>query len=94
VDTTPVEVTGVPNVRKKNLRELRKERGKTQFDMAIVIGVSTLSIQMWERKVSRPSSVYRKRLEVFFGMSADDMDLAPVKPGRISKYDLPVDQRG
>lgn len=37
-----------------NLKELRKAANLTQMDLAVKVGVSLMTIQLWERKVTKP----------------------------------------
>jgi transcriptional regulator with XRE-family HTH domain len=52
----------------KNLKELRKNIGLTQIDLAKKIGVSLSTIRMWELEVARPNEENKKKLEEFFGV--------------------------
>ena len=38
----------------ENLRELRRAANLTQMDLAVKVGVSLMTIQLWERKVTKP----------------------------------------
>jgi len=38
----------------ENLKELRKAANLTQMDLAVKVGVSLMTIQLWERKVTKP----------------------------------------
>ena len=40
----------------ENLRELRKEAGLTQMTLAVKVGVSLITIQLWERGVTTPKT--------------------------------------
>lgn len=49
----------------KNLKELRKEKGLTQAEMAKLIGVSLAGYLLWERGVGEPNRKnYEKLREV------------------------------
>lgn len=37
-----------------NIKELRKAANLTQMDLAVKVGVSLMTIQLWERKVTKP----------------------------------------
>jgi len=39
----------------KNLKESRKNKGMTQSEVAVAVGVSLTSYQLWERGVSKPN---------------------------------------
>lgn len=48
-----------------NLRERRQALGLTQSDLAIKIGVSLVSIQLWERGVTTPKESNLRALETY-----------------------------
>lgn len=48
-----------------NLRERRLALGLTQSDLAIKIGVSLVSIQLWERGVTAPKEANLHALEAY-----------------------------
>ena len=50
----------------RNLRQLREERGWTQLDLAVRLGVSLSTITKWERGVVVPSEANSYRLMVLF----------------------------
>ena len=45
------------------LKELRKEKGLTQMDIAVKVGVSLTSVRMWEKGVSTPKPENKDKLE-------------------------------
>ena len=45
------------------LKELRKEKGLTQMDLAVKVGVSLTTIRMWEGGVSEPKPENKDKLE-------------------------------
>ena len=49
-----------------NLRELRKEAGLTQMELAGKIGVSLNTVVKWEKTPSKPSEENHKKLEKLF----------------------------
>ncbi len=50
----------------KNLRQLREERGWTQLDLALRLGVAQNTISKWESGQVVPSEANRYRLMVLF----------------------------
>lgn len=45
-----------------NIKKLRKEKGMTQVDLALKVGVSVNTIRNWEYKVSEPTPENEKKL--------------------------------
>lgn len=45
-----------------DLKNERKKMGYTQIDVAIKVGVSLVSYQMWEKGVSKPNEENKKKL--------------------------------
>jgi len=54
------------------LRKARLERGWSQSDLAVKVGVDIHSIQMWESGMSHPNYSYRKRLGELFDKSEEE----------------------
>ena len=48
---------------RNDLRKRRKALGLSQMELAKLVGVSLLTIQMWERCVSEPKPENREKLE-------------------------------
>jgi len=56
----------------KRLKELRKEKGLTQADLAKHLNLSTYStVSLWEKGVNRPELETVKKLALLFGVSLD-----------------------
>ena len=53
------------------IRELRRERGISQPQLAAAIGVSKGVISFWENGVNEPKASYIVALCKFFGVSSD-----------------------
>ena len=49
--------------RMKNLKQIRKSLGLSQMDLAQKVGVSLVTIQLWEREISKPTEKNKKELE-------------------------------
>ena len=47
----------------KNIKELREEKGYTQMDVAVKVGVSLTSIRMWEKGVTEPKPENKDKLK-------------------------------
>lgn len=47
----------------EGLKERRKRLGLSQMSLATKVGVSLLTIQLWEREVSKPNQTNRNTLE-------------------------------
>lgn len=46
-----------------NLKEIRKNLGVTQMGLAKKVGVSLLTIQLWERGITLPNPQNQEKLE-------------------------------
>jgi DNA-binding transcriptional regulator YiaG len=47
----------------ENLKQIRKSLGLSQMDLAQKVGVSLVTIQLWERKISKPTEKNKEELE-------------------------------
>lgn len=52
----------------ENLRELRKAANLTQMDLAVKVGVSLMTIQLWERQVTTPKEENLNKLKELFNI--------------------------
>ena len=59
----------------KTIRELREERGWTQLQLAVQLGVTPVTVYNWERGRSEPRVVQFRRLARLFGVSMDEIAL-------------------
>ena len=67
----------------ERLKELRKEKGMTQIDLAKALGVSSGTVAMWETGKRKPSfemfdkltALFDRRLDYILGSSDDDSSL-------------------
>jgi DNA-binding transcriptional regulator YiaG len=48
--------------RMENLKQIRKSLGLSQMDLAQKVGVSLMTIQLWERGISRPNEANKIEL--------------------------------
>ena len=59
----------------KTIRELREDRGLTQFELAIRVGVTPISIHNWEFGKSAPGASRLRALADALGVRMDDIRL-------------------
>ena len=59
----------------ENLRELRKEAGLTQMMLAVKVGVSLMTIQLWERGVTTPKEENLSKLR-------EVLNVLPIEEGK------------
>jgi transcriptional regulator with XRE-family HTH domain len=57
----------------KTIRELREERGQTQLDLAVAVGVTPATVYNWERGKYEPKASQLRALARYFGVSMDDI---------------------
>ena len=60
-------------VLKDNIRDMRKEKGYTQSQLASLIGVTQGAVYFWEKGINEPAAGYVVRLAEVFGVSADEL---------------------
>ena len=65
----------------KTIRALRRERGWTQFELALAVGVQPQTIYLWESGRRLPQVPQLRRLGQIFELCSDDIDLE-VAPDR------------
>jgi DNA-binding XRE family transcriptional regulator len=61
----------------KTIRELRRERGWTQFELALAVGVQPQTVYLWERGKRLPQVPQMRKLGEVFGLCSDEIDLEP-----------------
>ena len=61
----------------KTIRELRRERGWTQFELALAIGVQPQTIYLWESGRRMPQVPQMRKLGEVFGLCSDEIVLEP-----------------
>ena len=59
----------------KTIAELRKERGWSQHELAVKVGVTASTVYNWERGKYEPVSSKLRLLARAFGVSMDDIAL-------------------
>jgi DNA-binding XRE family transcriptional regulator len=61
----------------KTIRALRQERGWTQFELALAVGVQPQTVYLWESGRRLPQVVQMRKLGEVFGLCSDEIDLGP-----------------
>jgi DNA-binding XRE family transcriptional regulator len=59
----------------RTIRELRHERGWTQFELALKVGVQPQAIYLWETGRRTPQVMQLRKLGQIFEMCSDDIAL-------------------
>src|SRR6476619_3867066 len=59
----------------KTIRALRRERGWTQFDLALAVGVQPQTVYLWESGRRQPQVSQMRKLGEVFGRCSDEIDL-------------------
>ena len=78
----------------KTIRALRRERGWTQFELALAVGVQPQTIYLWESGRRLPQVPQVRKLGEMFGMCSDDIDLEPlVNRRRTAPHQIRANQR-
>ena len=62
----------------KTIRALRRERGWTQFDLALAVGVQPQTIYLWEKGQRLPRVPQLRKLGRIFDICSDDVVLEPL----------------
>ena len=57
----------------ENLKELRKQRGITQRDLAQYLGVSISTFSGWETGVYEPDHAHLCKIADYFGVTVDEL---------------------
>ena len=66
----------------KTIRELRQERGWTQFELALKVGVQPQAVYLWESGRRTPQVPQLRKLGRIFGLCSDEIDLDPPRADR------------
>ena len=61
----------------KTIRALRQERGWTQFELALAVGVQPQTVYLWESGRRLPQVMQMRKLGDVFGLCSDEIDLGP-----------------
>jgi len=68
----------------KTIREYREERGWTQFELAVKVGVTPGAVSNWERGVSEPKVSQLRKLAEVFGVRMDEIILIEPREGKVA----------
>jgi DNA-binding XRE family transcriptional regulator len=76
----------------KTISELRLERGWTQFELALAVGVQPQSVYLWESGRRQPHVSQMRKLGQVFEICSDAIDLAtPREPHHATTHSGPPD---
>lgn len=59
----------------KTIRELRQDRGWTQFELALQVGVRPQAVYLWEHGRRTPQVAQLRKLGELFGLCSDEIVL-------------------
>ena len=62
----------------QTIRALRQERGWTQFELALRVGVQPQAVYLWESGRRTPQVAQMRKLGEVFGLCSDEIKLGPV----------------
>lgn len=62
----------------KTIRQLREERGWTQFELAVKVGVTPATVYNWERGRYEPKATQLRAVARAFDVAMDDIDFESV----------------
>ena len=62
----------------KTIRALRQDRGWTQFELALRVGVQPQAVYLWESGRRIPQVPQMRKLGELFGICSDEIILEPV----------------
>ncbi|HEX2624913.1 MAG TPA: helix-turn-helix transcriptional regulator [Sphingomicrobium sp.] len=62
----------------QTIRALRQERGWTQFELALKVGVQPQAVYLWESGRRVPQVPQLRKLGQVFGLCSDDIDLETI----------------
>lgn len=63
----------------KTIRSLRQERGWTQYELALKVGVHPQAVYLWESGRRTPQVIQMRKLGQVFGMCSDEIILEHVE---------------
>ena len=61
----------------KTIRVLRQQRGWTQFELALKVGVQPQAVYLWESGRRTPQVPQLRKLGAVFGLCSDEIALEP-----------------
>ena len=69
---------------KKTIQELREERGESQMQLAVAIGVTSKEVAEWEAGTAEPRVSRLRALTEHFGVRDDQINLRPNETSSIA----------
>jgi DNA-binding XRE family transcriptional regulator len=76
------------------IRALRRERGWTQFDLALAVGVQPQTVYLWESGRRQPQVSQMRKLGQVFGLCSDEIELvSDGEPHRTTPHHARADRR-
>ncbi len=77
----------------KTIRQLRQERGWTQYELALRVGVQPQTVYFWESGRRMPQVPQLRRLGQLFGMCSDEIALEPISDPAAAMHRARADRR-
>ena len=77
----------------QTIRALRRERGWTQFELALAVGVQPHAVYLWETGRRTPQVAQLRKLGELFGLCSDEIDLEPGKGVHRAPHRARADRR-
>ena len=77
----------------KTIRELRQDRGWTQFELALKVGVQPQAVYLWESGRRTPHVPQLRKLGELFGMCSDEIALESMRGADGSSHLPRADRR-
>lgn len=68
----------------KTIRELRQERGWTQFELALKVGVRPQAVYLWEHGRRTPQVPQLRKLGKLFGLCSDEIVLVEASTASVT----------
>ena len=75
----------------KTIRALRRERGWTQFELALMVGVQPQAIYLWENGRRTPQVLQLRKLGKIFEMCSDEIVLVQEIETDHNEHRLPAE---
>jgi transcriptional regulator with XRE-family HTH domain len=72
----------------KTVRQFRQDRGWTQFELAMRVGVQAQAVYLWESGRRVPQVVQLRKLGQIFDLCSDDIILEPTGDAHATASDM------
>lgn len=76
----------------QTIEVLRRERGWTQFELALAVGVQPQSVYLWESGRRQPKVSQMRKLGKLFGICSDEINLTPNHEANLAAIDCDQDR--